>query len=148
MSIDNCDKRACLFGSEILPYMLFHKNNCRFSSLLNIYKSLRIWYNIDYWQATACQVPLFCTPHSVLRNAKLMASLRLNGLGCAILIYVVKNSKLQAKNTPLTQKSGSIACFFHIFSPFQTFFRAFPGKCLFYAKAAALPSRSRGLPDR
>ena len=62
LSIGKSTKKSLLNIPQILLCMLFHKNFCRFSSQLDIYKSKVLLYNVTCWQTIACQVPLFCTP--------------------------------------------------------------------------------------
>ena len=67
---------------------LFHKCLRQFSSQLNIYKSIFLWYNITCRWTIVCRVPLFCTSLLASRNVNLMTSLRAGICGCAIFIKI------------------------------------------------------------
>ena len=65
MSIEKSNKKSCFCMGQILLYMLFHENFCRFSSQLNIYKMAFLRYNNTRRWAIVRRVPSFAHPDSI-----------------------------------------------------------------------------------
>ena len=101
LSIGKRYKKRCQFRCNFLTHMLFHKNICRFSSQLNIYKSTFLLYNIWCWRAIVRQVPLFCTSLSVFAKCQAYDTAAHQQSRCAIFILTLlfhKKQKWQGRN--------------------------------------------------
>ena len=87
MSMEKYHKKIRQIVWFFLLCIIFHENFCRFSSQLNIYKTASMVYNDTCWWATACQVPLFCTPHSVFAKCQAYDISALKQSRCAFFIF-------------------------------------------------------------
>ena len=88
MSIEKSTKKADSNSRHFLRLMLFDKFFCRFSSLLDIYKSTFLRYNITRRWAIARRVPSFAHRGSVPAKCQSYDITRIrNGQRCAFLIF-------------------------------------------------------------